>query len=395
MSYTNPKIYAPDPTAFARGFSESFQTGVQMFAQQKAEKDKLRKESEQAEAFLLNQTDLGGYQDLDKRIYDRFQQNIRGVVDSGTFANMTPAEKQRALFEIRDLKQGFDKFKEILAMPTNELDIRNSDLIELKTAIAKNPDALNISGEGANMSLDFTDSKGNKKSISINGLNSTRVINKQEFESALNNFDDEMFKQANSFLLAGAKTGKYQQAENLALNDYTTALQDQLEEEDYSYIYANKIGGTYEGTPEQKQQVLDYKIGEFKQRVDSRKEYADIFAPKDPGQQDDRSKTQILRDQTAEQRVNSLDSMGFIFDTSKRGEDYDIHADTKFINNMSNLGFNVSPVISPGGEKGFTVKDQITNNAITIYPSKQTQEQTKNQLKSLITSQSTRPILPK
>lgn len=307
MSYRNPKIYAPDPTAFTRGFSQSFQSGVEMFAQQKAEQDKLRKESEQAEAYLLNQTDLGGYQDLDKRIYDRFQQNIRGVVDSGTFAKMSPAEKQKALFEIRDLKQGFDKFKEILAMPEGELDIRNSDLIELKTAIAKNPNALNISGEGANMSLDFKDSTGKQRSISINGLNSTRVINKQEFEGMLNKFDEDMFKQANGFLLAGAQKGKYEQAEALAMNDYATALQGQLEEEDYSYIYANKIGGNYDGSQEQKQQVLDYKINEFKQRVDSRKQYADIFAPKQ--EEKPKEKQLGLDDQQREVALSNIISL--------------------------------------------------------------------------------------
>ena len=74
-----------------------------------------------------------------------------------------------------------------------------------------------------------------------------------------------------------------------------------------------------------------------------------------------------------------------MFDLSKRGTDYDIHSDTKFINMMSGMGLNTQPVVNQSGDKGFIVQDQITNNKITIYPESLTQTQLKDQLRSLIT----------
>lgn len=312
MSYTNPKIYATDPTAFSKGFSQTFQMGMQIYEKQKAEQDRIRQEAEQAEALLLSQTDLGGYQDLDKKIYDRFQENIRGIVDSGEFAEMSPVEKQKALFEIRDLKQGFEKFKQILAMPESELDARNSDLIELKTAVLKDPKAIDVLGSGSNMSVHFSDKDGKRKQVSINGLNSTRLINKKEFEASLGQFDDGIFKEAKQILIEGAKNGKYGQAEAYATNRYREALERDLDIEEYSFIYSNKIGGTYNGSDEQKQQVVDYKLQEFKKRVDAEGELRNILEPKpevvQPGK-DPRSYNQQLADQFAVRRLNMLKNM--------------------------------------------------------------------------------------
>ena len=43
MSYRNPKVYAPDPTAFAKSFMGSFESTVANF---EAEKEKKRQQQE-------------------------------------------------------------------------------------------------------------------------------------------------------------------------------------------------------------------------------------------------------------------------------------------------------------------------------------------------------------
>ena len=313
MSYRDPKIYAANPTAFSKGFMQSFQTGIEAIAKRKEEKDKIAKEAEAAEAALISATDLGGYQDLDKKIYDAFQNNIRGIVDAGTFANMTPAEKQKTLFELRDFKQGFSKFSGILSLPASRIDKRNSDILELKTAIASSPDSIQVTGSGLDMSINFTTKSGESKSVSLKKLNSTKVIDITEFEEAHRKFDGDMFNNANTILLAGAKSGKYGQAEQLVLNDYATQLQDEFDEEDYAYVYTNKIGGDYGGSPEELQEkkkaVIDYKLNEYKQVVDSRKEYSEIFAPeieKPTPAKDPRSYSQVITDNLAQQRISKL-----------------------------------------------------------------------------------------
>jgi hypothetical protein len=400
MSYTNPKIFATDPTAFSKGFSQTFQMGMQIYEKQKAEQDRIRQEAEQAEALLLSQTDLGGYQDLDKKIYDRFQENIKGIVDSGEFAKMSPVEKQKALFEIRDLKQGFEKFKQILAMPESELDARNSDLIELKTAIMKDPSSVDVLGSGANMSIHFDDKDGKRKQVSINGLNSTRLINKKEFEASLGKFDDGIFNQAKQILIEGAKNGKFIQAEAYATDRYREALERDLDIEEYSFIYSNKIGGTYNGSQEQKQQVIDYKLQEFKGRVDAEKELRDILAPKpetvQPGK-DPRSYTQMLTDATAQQRLSQLQNFdlaptmtgpissqgespkGFgksLYKPSEESGGATATSNfTELSRKLSQLGFSVSledeimkevdgdPVYYP---KNLVIKDDVRNNKRVI-----------------------------
>jgi hypothetical protein len=372
MSYRDPKIYAADPTAFSKGFMQSFQTSIEAIAKRKEEKDRIAKEAEAAEAALISATDLGGYQDLDKKIYDAFQNNIRGIVDAGTFANMTPAEKQKTLFELRDFKQGFSKFSGILSLPASRIDKRNSDILELKTAIASSPDSIQVTGSGLDMSINFTSKSGESKSVSIKKLNSTKVIDITEFEEAHKKFDGDMFDNANTILLAGAKSGKYGQAEQLVLNDYATQLQDEFDEEDYAYVYTNKIGGDYGGSPEELQEkkkaVIDYKLNEYKQVVDSRKEYSEIFAPKPEIEKqtpakDPRSFAQQLKDANASNRLNALRNIdikspvGPVEESGKKPKDFastlfkpseksGMSNTTQFYNDlkvkMSNLGFDVA-----------------------------------------------------
>ena len=49
MSNTNPKIYAADPTAFSRGFSQGFGTTMQNYANQK---EKLAEEAKERQRII-------------------------------------------------------------------------------------------------------------------------------------------------------------------------------------------------------------------------------------------------------------------------------------------------------------------------------------------------------
>jgi len=280
MSYRNPKIFMPDPNAFSKGFESTLQYGVELFAKQKKEKEDLAEKAEQAESILLSATDLGGYKDLDKKIYDSFQNNIRGIVDAGEFAKATPARKQEMLEEIRNLKQGFEKLQGVISTPADEIDKRNPDILALKLQLATDPSKIKVIGSGANMSLSWGGGEGEPiNEISVSGLTSKRIINIKQFEEPLRDFDSKSLQSASVEMMNGAKLGRYDIAKNVARSTYIANLQSSLSDEQYAYIYTNKIKGDLEKLDEQKAAVLDYKAKEFEIKLNAQDERAKLYKP--------------------------------------------------------------------------------------------------------------------
>ena len=275
----------PDPTAFSKGFESTLQYGVELFAKQKKEKEDLAEKAEQAESILLSATDLGGYKDLDKKIYDSFQNNIRGIVDAGEFAKATPARKQEMLEQIRNLKQGFEKLQSVISTPADEIDARNEDVLKLKLQLAEDPTKIKVIGSGANMSLVWSGAEGEPTNeISVSGLTSKRIINIKQFEEPLRKFDSDLLKSSTAEMINGAKLGRYDDAKNVARATYSTNLQSNLTDEQYAYIYTNKLKPSekWQATPEQKEAVLAYKQKEFEIKLDAQDPRAKLYEPLPP-----------------------------------------------------------------------------------------------------------------
>lgn len=392
MSYRNPKVYMPDPMALQKGFQQSFQPAMQQLDQALADKRKQIEEAEQAEARLINATDLGPYAEIDSKVQDAFQERVSGIVDANEFVNMSPADKQKTLIKIRNFKSNYEKLGQILQTSATTLDARHDpQIFALKKALAENPGSINVSGEGLDISL-----SGEGFDLDVNSLQSLQLKDITEAEESYRDFQDSNGKVFNSLLIEQAQKGNYEAAMNTVKSNYAKGV-NSLTEDQLAYIYSNKINvgaQDYSGTPEQKQAIVDYMTEDF--FSNNVMEGIDTLYKKEVEEQEEfRTKSQIVKDETAQKRVDSLGNLDFMFDLSKRGADYDIHSDTKFINMMSGMGLNTQPVVNQSGDKGFIIQDQVTNNKITIYPESLTQAQLKDQLRSLITSQSTRPILPK
>lgn len=393
MSYRDPKIYAPDPTAFSRGFSQGFGTMIQNYANQKnklaeeaKERQRIKAENEKAEAELLSKTDLGGYADLDNRIYDEFQAGIRGAVDFDEFSSLSPTEKEKYLFEVRDYKQGFEKFKEILAMPGSQLDARNKDLIELKTAVTKDPSQVRFKGSGTDMKILYTGVDGGQKEISVRDLNSRRIIDKTEIQNSLNAFDNEEFEDARKILKEGAKNNKFDNAVNYAEQRYRAQLANSLQEDEYAYIYHNELGGTgFENDPQgMKQAVIDYKVQGFNAMVEGERELQNILAPEpeEPKvdkpakwevdlmelqkQQNKLQQNPITKDAWS-QAINARPERKF--DSSATGTSIEDPRYTAVSNLIQQYDFEMLQPI-PGsieGEIGYRVKDNKTGNVVQLF----------------------------
>jgi hypothetical protein len=385
MSYRNPKIFASDPTAFSRGFDVAFQKQQQAFQADIEERKRLAEEADRAMAMAYEMSDLGAIKGIDLKFNEALQNSLNAIIENGDFANASAADKAKMIQQMQLKKAAFQRIGEIMSVENEDWDRRNDPtLTAFRTAVMKGED-LSIDSKG----LDFK-VKGSFGEITLDDIANKRIFNKAAYEENLNKINDGFAANYGKVISEAYRNGKSEQEIN-QLKDF------------YKNSYASLIKNS---DPDFKS-YLQYNVAETKDEarmidnmfsvIDSKIIPPNLVynQPKPVKPKDIRSNTQIIKDQTAEQRVQSLESMGFLFDLSKRGADYDMTSDTKFVNLMSGLGLNTRPVLSPGGEQGFEIKDQVTNNSITIYPAKLTQKQIKDQLKSLITSQSTRPILPK
>jgi len=409
MSYRNPKIYAPDPTAFSRGFSQGFGTMMQGYARQTErlsaeakERQRIKAENEKAEAELLSKTDLGGYADLDNRIYDEFQAGIREAIDFDEFSSLSPTEKEKYLFEVRDYKQGFDKFKQILSMPGDQLDARNTELLQLKTAVTENPESVKFKGSGTDMKILYTDTDGNSKEMSVRQLNSIRVIDKTEIQNSLNSFDNDEFEEARKILKEGAKNNKFDNAKNYAEQRYRAQLANSLQNDEYAYIYHNELGGAasekYTGTPEQKQAVIEHKVQGFNALVEGERELQNILAPEPEEPKVDKPakwEVDLMELQKQQNKLlqnpitkNMWDQVISArpekrFDGSATGVSIEDPKYTAVSNLIQQYDFQMMPPI-PGsieGEIGYRVKDNKTGVVVQLFKT-DTAEQVMQKLKN-------------
>ena len=87
MSYKNPRIYAPDPTAFAKSFMGSFQSTMQGF---EAEKEKIRKQQEKddlIEAEFIKYSNIGDLEGVSENVNNALQDGFSSIVDSKAFVD--------------------------------------------------------------------------------------------------------------------------------------------------------------------------------------------------------------------------------------------------------------------------------------------------------------------
>ena len=176
MSYRNPKIYAPDPTAFAKSFTSSFQSTFQNF---EAEREKIRKQQEKddlVEAELIKYQNIGDLEGVSESVNSALQQSINNLVDSKSFVKMSAVEKQKELNNIQNIKEGSAAFVDLMNIPTDELSNRsvqaNPELHAILTQIKLDSSKVKITSASTGTDVMFTyiDENGNTNSTSLRDM---------------------------------------------------------------------------------------------------------------------------------------------------------------------------------------------------------------------------------
>tara|TARA_R100000654_G_scaffold178_1_gene616 strand:+ start:2817 stop:4106 length:1290 start_codon:yes stop_codon:yes gene_type:complete len=176
MSYRNPKIYAPDPTAFAKSFTSSFQSTFQNF---EAEREKIRKQQEKddlVEAELIKYQNIGDLEGVSESVNSALQQSINNLVDSKSFVEMSAVEKQKELNNIQNIKAGSAAFVDLMNIPTDELSNRsvqaNPELHAILTQIKLDPSKVKITpaSTGTDVMFTYIDESGNVNSTSLRDM---------------------------------------------------------------------------------------------------------------------------------------------------------------------------------------------------------------------------------
>jgi len=387
MSYRNPTMIQPaDPLAFSKGFEQAFSQQQSAFQADLEERKRIAQEADDALANAYAMADLGPINGIDTKFNESLQTALNSIVENGDFANASNSERAKMIQDLKLKKAAFARIGDIMAVDSEDWDLRNDPRMSaFRKSVLKGED-FKIDSEGLNFKI-----SGSFGTITLDDIANTRIINKAPYEESLSKINNDFTERYSKTIFTAYKEGKSKEEIDLLKQQFKSTYGSLISSQDpdfKKYLQYNVAETDDEGQMvENMFNQIDAKVLDpsliYKRPVEEKEE------------KETRTKSQIVKDETAEQRIKSLDSLGFLFDTTGAGKDYDFHKDTKFVNNMSALGLSVEPIKSPGGDQGFTIKDQVTNNSVNIYPGKETINRTKDIIKSLISSQSTKPVLPK
>ena len=237
MSYRNPQIYAADPMAFSRGFTEAFDKFQGMFEKEKAEREALKRQEEAALARGYAAADIGKINKIDLKLNQGLQQSLNSVVESRQFADATPAEQQRMLQELGVIKSSMQRIGEIAAIDPENWDSRNSKtLTAFRNAVLDGDDSIEVIGEGLNMRI-----KGSFGEITLDDISNAKVMTKEKYQDIFDNFQDKFTTTAIKRVEQVAKIGGNVEAEKQRIQeDYKKQLRAQGPEL-LSYLYGNEV----------------------------------------------------------------------------------------------------------------------------------------------------------
>ena len=176
MSYRNPKVYAPDPTAFAKSFMGSFQSTMQGFEAEREKKRQQQEKDDLIEAELIKYQNIGDLEGVSEGVNTALQDSINNLVDSKAFVNMSAVDRQRVLNDIQNIKAGSASFVDLINISPDELSERSKaahpELHAVLSQIKLDPSKVKITGgtDGADVLFTYTDEKGNTNSTSLRDM---------------------------------------------------------------------------------------------------------------------------------------------------------------------------------------------------------------------------------
>lgn len=176
MSYRNPKVYAPDPTAFAKSFMGSFQSTVDNFEAEKEKKRQQQEKDDLIEAELVKYQNIGDLEGVSEEVNTALQDSINNLVDSKAFVNMSAVDRQRVLNDIQNIKAGSSSFVELMNISPDELSNKSvsahPELHAILSQMKLDPSKVKITGgtDGADVLFTYTDENGNTNSTSLRDM---------------------------------------------------------------------------------------------------------------------------------------------------------------------------------------------------------------------------------
>ena len=176
MSYRNPKVYAPDPTAFAKSFMGSFQSTVDNFEAEKEKKRQQQEKDDLIEAELIKYQNIGDLEGVSEQVNTALQDSINNLVDSKAFVNMSAVDRQRVLNDIQNIKAGSASFVDLINISPDELSERSKaahpELHAILSQMKLDPSKVQITGgkDGADVLFTYTDENGNTNSTSLRDM---------------------------------------------------------------------------------------------------------------------------------------------------------------------------------------------------------------------------------
>jgi len=176
MSYRNPKIYAPDPTAFAKSFQSSFMSTLENFEEEREKKRQQQEKDDLIEAELIKYQNIGDLEGVSENVNSALQQSINNLVDSKSFVNMSAVDRQRELNNIQNIKAGSAAFVDLINISPDELSNRSvqahPELHAILTQIKLDPSKVKITPAttGTDVMFTYTDENGNTNITSLRDM---------------------------------------------------------------------------------------------------------------------------------------------------------------------------------------------------------------------------------
>lgn len=176
MSYRNPKVYAPDPTAFAKSFMGSFESTVANFEAEKEKKRQQQEKDDLIEAELIKYQNIGDLEGVSEQVNTALQDSINNLVDSKAFVNMSAVDRQRVLNDIQNIKAGSASFVELMNISPDELSNKSvaahPELHAILSQMKLDPSKVKITGgtDGADVLFTYIDENGKTNSTSLRDM---------------------------------------------------------------------------------------------------------------------------------------------------------------------------------------------------------------------------------
>jgi len=176
MSYRNPKIYAPDPTAFTKSFQGSFMSTLENFEAEREKKRQQQEKDDLIEAELIKYQNIGDLEGVSENVNSALQQSINNLVDSKSFVNMSAVDRQKELNNIQNIKAGSAAFVDLINISPDELSNRSvqahPELHAILTQIKLDPSKVKITPAttGTDVMFTYTDENGNTNSTSLRDM---------------------------------------------------------------------------------------------------------------------------------------------------------------------------------------------------------------------------------